>query len=453
MAFPWEAAIVAGASSAGSILITLAAAWKLYLHDIREGLLELRKAEREEHRDVWTEHRNLYELRIQATHEALGRDRDDVREKELTARHRRAQDEYLDLLDRAVKFPDIIDPSLSKNPDYVDFLNGRLDESIRSGELPQKRESTSEEQSYLRDLLIRVERHAPAPETADAYVTRGRAYFQATQYDNSLAAFEQALDLRPDDPEILTRRGSALGELRRHKEELADYERALQLDPDRADTLNNRGALFTDLGQFDLALTDYTRSLELRPGHAATFYNLACLFARWSKPAEASEKLGHAITRDAEYRSLAGNDPDFDNIRDDPRFLDLFPVISVTSATCRPLDSVSVEVRAKDSLAGIGAWTVDISYDASLLTASRCVARSGGMCNEAFSTDTVRFTGASAEGKRSEVLLGTIDFIAGAVPGIAVLAISVSVLADATVGAPRDTRAGLVTQDGAITIQ
>ena len=341
MDFPWETTLATLLGAVPTVGVAAAAIWRFILRDIGRGvvqlrndvvdlqqnMVQLRQAEWQEHRDVWGEHRSLYELRITATHEALARERDGSRQTELANAYRRAQDEYLNLLDRAVKFPDIIDPSLRNIPEYVDFLRGRLDEKTPSGKVSEAGEITSEERTDLRELLAKLERLAPA--TAEAtfqdHLTRGNAYFRAADYEQALADYARALQLRPDHPGILMNRGLALHNLGRHEEALAAYDRALQLRPDHPDpdTLTNRGIALGNLRRSEEALAAYDRALQLRPDHPATLYNRACLFSLWNKPPEAVEDLRRAIAGDPKYRGMARTDSDFDNIRSDPRFQEL----------------------------------------------------------------------------------------------------------------------------------
>jgi hypothetical protein len=39
---------------------------------------------------------------------------------------------------------------------------------------------------------------------------------------------------------------------------------------------------------------------------------------------------------------------------------------------------------------GLGAWTVDISFDSSVVTVVTCSPQQGGVCNPNFATDTIR---------------------------------------------------------------
>jgi len=84
---------------------------------------------------------------------------------------------------------------------------------------------------------------------------------------------------------------------------------------------------------------------------------------------------------------------------------------------------------------GLGAWSVDVFFDAAIVSAVACTAEQGGVCNPAFAADTVRFTGASAGGLEGTTKLADITFQCNA-EGVSDLTISAEVFSDATVGAP-----------------
>jgi hypothetical protein len=85
---------------------------------------------------------------------------------------------------------------------------------------------------------------------------------------------------------------------------------------------------------------------------------------------------------------------------------------------------------------GLGAWTIDITFDPALVTLADCVPQQGGVCNPDFDSDTVRITGASANGLDGDAVLGSLTFLCD-VEGTSDLSISISTLADATVGDPQ----------------
>lgn len=119
------------------------------------------------------------------------------------------------------------------------------------------------------------------------------------------------------------------------------------------------------------------------------------------------------------------------------------PAVAVSSLSLHPGQTGTVDVIATGmSPPGLGAWTIDVSYDPSKVSAVDCSATQGGVCNPAFAPDRVRLTGASAVGLVGDVTLATIEF-AYVQEGVHPLVLHVHVLADATLGNPRAITAAL----------
>lgn len=97
---------------------------------------------------------------------------------------------------------------------------------------------------------------------------------------------------------------------------------------------------------------------------------------------------------------------------------------------------------------GLGAWTVDVTYDPAVLFASACIPENGSVCNPGFDSQTVRVTGASAGGVVGDASLGVISFRCEA-EGLSSLTLDIALLVDATIGAPQPIDAG--SQNGSIT--
>lgn len=60
--------------------------------------------------------------------------------------------------------------------------------------------------------------------------------------------------------------------------------------------------------------------LELHPGNSALLYDLACYAALQGRSDEALKQLQAAVAGNPKNAEYAADDPDFDSIRDDPRF-------------------------------------------------------------------------------------------------------------------------------------
>ncbi len=117
--------------------------------------------------------------------------------------------------------------------------------------------------------------------------------------------------------------------------------------------------------------------------------------------------------------------------------------IAMDSATVAPGGSAAVDVNALSfDSPGLGAWSVDIQYDAAVVSADSCIAEQGGVCNPAFAAGVVRFTGASAGGLEGDTKLAGITFGCLA-EGVTTLTVIIDVLADATVGDPQPLTAAI----------
>ena len=97
---------------------------------------------------------------------------------------------------------------------------------------------------------------------------------------------------------------------------------------------------------------------------------------------------------------------------------------------------------------GLGAWSMNVVYDTALVQQTACSPQSGSVCNPNFAADTIRVTGATANGLVGNATLATFTFRCISV-GTSALTVTVDTLADATPGDPQDIAAG--TTNGSVT--
>jgi len=120
------------------------------------------------------------------------------------------------------------------------------------------------------------------------------------------------------------------------------------------------------------------------------------------------------------------------------------PTVSVGSTGTNVGSHGEVHLRALDIGApGLGAWTIDVSYDPAYLNVVECAPDQGGLCNPAYGEHTVRITGTNIAGLLGDTTLGAIVFGCKQV-GSGELKVSLSVFADATLGGPRPIDAAMV---------
>ncbi len=111
--------------------------------------------------------------------------------------------------------------------------------------------------------------------SADAYFNLGNALHQAGHYDRAMTAYRAALELKPEDPEVLTNMGAALVAAGRVDEGYPILERALALRPNDPRTHTNMGIYHDRKGAYSAAERAYRKALEIDPNHYPAAYNLA----------------------------------------------------------------------------------------------------------------------------------------------------------------------------------
>jgi hypothetical protein len=125
------------------------------------------------------------------------------------------------------------------------------------------------------------------------------------------------------------------------------------------------------------------------------------------------------------------------------------PAVSVGSLNARVGVLSKVEVRALGIGApGLSAWTIDVQYDPALVTIAACSASQNGICNSHYNGTTIRVTGTNIYGLQGDTTLASIGLACKAA-GTGHLDVTINVLADATIGAPRPIVAAL--QSGSVT--
>jgi hypothetical protein len=117
--------------------------------------------------------------------------------------------------------------------------------------------------------------------------------------------------------------------------------------------------------------------------------------------------------------------------------------LSISSPSIAPGGQGTADLRSNVPAPGLGAWTVDITYDPAAVSVASCAPAQGGVCNPNFAANKVRITGASANGLVGDTSLGTITLhmlaaTTAACGAASPLSLATNVFADATIGNPQN---------------
>ncbi|GAB4299476.1 MAG: tetratricopeptide repeat protein [Desulfuromonadia bacterium] len=108
---------------------------------------------------------------------------------------------------------------------------------------------------------------AQNPNDRGAWVQLGNDYFDTSQPQKSVQAYQKALDLAPNDPanaNILTDQGIMFRAMGMYDRAIANFEKARTLDPKHTQSVYNMGIVYaTDLKQPDKAIKAFNEFLLL----------------------------------------------------------------------------------------------------------------------------------------------------------------------------------------------
>jgi adenylate cyclase len=165
------------------------------------------------------------------------------------------------------------------------------------------------------------------PTFFDAYYYYGRSCFKNGHLEKSLRLFQRAQEVRPGDYEAIYLSGLVLRQLGRNAESRdADAQASkcmrnhLELNPDDARAYGLGAGSLARLGESEQARQWCGRALSLAPDDDAILYNAACALALLGEQERSLDVLQRAIEAGLAGGDWIMRDPDWERLRDHPRF-------------------------------------------------------------------------------------------------------------------------------------
>ena len=108
---------------------------------------------------------------------------------------------------------------------------------------------------------------AREPENRNAWVQLGNNFFGSDQPIKAIEAYDKALALGPDDPNVITDQGTMFRRVGWYDRAISNFQRAAELDPNHVQSRYNMGVVFRyDLQDFPSAIAAWESFLALNPG-------------------------------------------------------------------------------------------------------------------------------------------------------------------------------------------
>lgn len=133
------------------------------------------------------------------------------------------------------------------------------------------------------------------------YYELGLAYHRATKYEQAVAAFQQAILLKPDFAEAYNNLGSSYYSLGEHRKAHEVIRQAILLKPKMAVAFSNLGNVNIALGHNKQAIPLFEQALRLGLNDEVTHCSLGVAYYRAKRYKEAAERFRRAICLKADY--------------------------------------------------------------------------------------------------------------------------------------------------------
>jgi cytochrome c-type biogenesis protein CcmH/NrfG len=104
------------------------------------------------------------------------------------------------------------------------------------------------------------------PKNVAAWIQLGNDYFDTRQPQKAIDAYGRALELKPNDPDVLTDQGVMYRAVGQFDKAIQNFEQANRTDPKHTQSLFNLGVVYSnDLKQPKKAIEAWTRVIQIAP--------------------------------------------------------------------------------------------------------------------------------------------------------------------------------------------
>lgn len=151
----------------------------------------------------------------------------------------------------------------------VGLLGGYLIFSIsNAGKVQQPNAAvpsgTGSPTDYMQRIAQAEKVVAQDPKNINAWISLGNDYFDTEQSQKSINAYGKALEIEPNNPNVLTDQGVMFRKVGWYDKALANFEKASKVDPKHLQSLYNSGIVYAvDLKQPEKAIPYWNKYLML----------------------------------------------------------------------------------------------------------------------------------------------------------------------------------------------
>jgi pentatricopeptide repeat protein len=173
------------------------------------------------------------------------------------------------------------------------------------------------------------------PNSYDAHYLFARMCFSRGEMERAAELFLKASEIRRDDVQSLSLLAMTHRVLGRQKDSIeityqtiARAERQLELDPTDRRVLSLGAIDLFNIGQIEKGFEWQEKVLQLYPEEPSVLINASCFYARAGMHEKAIDFLEKMLGKGFGSRGWIEHDPDYDSLRNNPRFIKLLENLS-----------------------------------------------------------------------------------------------------------------------------
>jgi tetratricopeptide (TPR) repeat protein len=189
------------------------------------------------------------------------------------------------------------DRAVQIKPDLQAAIEGRqrMRSVLQQVNLPSEEDST----------VLPGKPSDPNPQASDDYGTwfqKGQVLEKLHHYTDAVMAYNKAMQLNPNDPEVLRWRGNVLFSLKRYEEAIGSYDKAIQLQPSNPHLWRCLASSLIKLKRYQEAAVCFDKAVQLQPDSHSTWYWRGRVLSEIKRYSEALRSYDRAIEQNPDFQ-------------------------------------------------------------------------------------------------------------------------------------------------------
>jgi tetratricopeptide (TPR) repeat protein len=133
------------------------------------------------------------------------------------------------------------------------------------------------------------------PDYWAAHYNAGLALLDAKRFDEAHSSLEQAIALKPDEPNVLAASGRSYDGKGEASNAVASFKRALEINPEMFEAHNDLGTVYFKNNNFAAAEASFATAVRIKPEAWPSRFNLGLCYARLGRYSDATRELERVV--------------------------------------------------------------------------------------------------------------------------------------------------------------